>query len=128
MTEWGIGGLALALVDGRDVAYAQGFGEARRDSIFRVGSISKLFNAVAVVREIEEGGLEIDEPIASQLLPVNPFPKAPPVTLRQLLCHRSGPRRANQPHGCPARWKNPLLKLGAQSCGTAPGGGRRKKL
>jgi len=90
MTEWGIGGLALALVDGRDVAYAQGFGEARRDSIFRVGSISKLFNAVAVVREIEEGGLEIDEPIASQLLPVNPFPKAPPVTLRQLLCHRSG--------------------------------------
>ena len=45
MSEWKIGGIAVALVDDQSVVHAAGFGEARRDSIFRVGSISKLFSA-----------------------------------------------------------------------------------
>ncbi len=49
MQEWGLGGVAVALVDDQRVVYAAGFGEARRDSVFRAGSISKLFNAVAVM-------------------------------------------------------------------------------
>lgn len=90
MSAWGIGGIAIALVDDQRVVYAAGFGEARRDSLFRVGSISKLFNAVAVMQQVEAGRLDLDTPVPPELLPLNPFADAPPVTLRQLLCHRSG--------------------------------------
>ena len=67
-------------------------GEARRDSVFRCGSISKLFNAVAVMQLVEAGTLDLDAPLdgyGEGLLPVIPFTNKPPVTLRLLLCHRS---------------------------------------
>ncbi len=50
MREWGIGGIAIALIDDQRVVHAAGFGEAKRDSVFRVGSVSKLFNAVAAMQ------------------------------------------------------------------------------
>lgn len=93
MTAWGITGVALALVDDQQTVYAAGFGEARRDSVFRCGSISKLFNAVAVMQAVEQGRLDLDAPVERYgrgLLPVNPFTNDLPVTLRQLLSHRSG--------------------------------------
>jgi CubicO group peptidase (beta-lactamase class C family) len=93
MKNWGITGLALALVDDQQTVYASGFGEARRESVFRCGSISKLFNAVAVMQLVEAGTLDLDAPLeryGADLLPVNPFTNGAPITLRQLLCHRSG--------------------------------------
>lgn len=93
MTTWGITGIGLALVDDQQTVYAAGFGEARRDSVFRCGSISKLFNAVAVMQLVEAGKLDLDAPLdryGPGFLPVNPFTNDAPVTLRQLLCHRSG--------------------------------------
>jgi serine beta-lactamase-like protein LACTB len=90
MADWRIGGVSVALVDDQQVVYAAGFGEARRDSVFRVGSISKLFNAIAVMQQVEAGKLELDAPLGRDMLPLNPFPGAPGVTLRQILCHRSG--------------------------------------
>lgn len=96
MRAWGVSGLALALVDDQQTVHAAGFGEAKRDSVFRCGSISKLFTALAVMQQVEEGHLDLDAPLqryGAGLLPVNPFPNAAPVTLRQLLCHRSGVAR-----------------------------------
>jgi len=93
MREWEIGGISVALVDDQRVVYAAGFGEAKRDSIFRVGSISKLFNAVAVMQQVEAGKLDLDASLPPDLLPINPFARQPKVTLRQLLCHRSGLQR-----------------------------------
>ncbi len=93
MTAWDIPGNAIALVDDQQTVHAAGFGEAKRDSIFRCGSISKLFNALAVMQLVEQGKLDLDTPLeryGHDLLPVSPFPDRPPVTLRQLLCHRSG--------------------------------------
>ena len=90
MSDWNIGGIAVALVDDQRIVYAAGFGEARRDSLFRVGSISKLFNAIAVMQQVEAGKLALDAPLPADVLPLNPFPGAPAVTLRQILCHRSG--------------------------------------
>lgn len=93
MREWEIPGVALALVDDQRTVHAAGFGEARRESVFRCGSISKLFNAVAVMQLVEQGRLDLDAPLeryGTDLLPVNPFTNTTPVTLRQLLCHRSG--------------------------------------
>lgn len=93
MAQWGIGGVAVALVDDQSPVYLRGFGEAKADSVFRVGSISKLFNAIAVMQQVEAGKLDLDAPIDPALLPTNPFPESPAVTLRQLLCHRSGLQR-----------------------------------
>ncbi len=93
MAEWNIGGIALALVDDQHVVHAAGFGEAKRNSVFRVGSISKLFNAIAVMQQVEAGKLDLDAPVPAEVLPLNPFPGAPAITLRQILCHRSGFQR-----------------------------------
>jgi CubicO group peptidase (beta-lactamase class C family) len=93
MAAWGIAGIAVALVDGPETVYAAGFGQARRDSVFRCGSISKLFNALAVMQLAEAGKLDLDAPAdryGEGLLPVSPFSDTAPMTLRQLLCHRSG--------------------------------------
>ena len=93
MHQWGIGGVSVALMDDQRVVYAAGFGEARRDSIFRVGSVSKLFNAIAVMQQVEAGKMDLDAPLPPEVLPHNPFIDSPAVTLRQLLCHRSGLQR-----------------------------------
>ena len=93
MAAWNITGISVALVDDQRTVYAAGFGEARKDSVFRAGSISKLFNALAVLQLVEQGKLDLDAPLGTygaDLLPVNPFTNATPVTPRELLCHRSG--------------------------------------
>lgn len=93
MKEWGIGGISVALIDDQSLVYAAGFGEARRDSIFRAGSISKLFNAIGVMQQVEAGKIDLDAALPPEVSPVNPFPGEPAVTLRQILCHRSGLQR-----------------------------------
>jgi hypothetical protein len=42
MREWNIKGITVALVHNQTTVHLEGFGEADRNSIFRVGSISKL--------------------------------------------------------------------------------------
>lgn len=92
MAEWKLRGISIAWVEGDSIVYEAGFGEAKKDSIFRAGSISKLFNAVAVMKLVEQGKLDLDAPLPAERLPVNPF-NGTPLTLRQLLSHRSGLQR-----------------------------------
>lgn len=94
--DYGISGIAVALTDGQRLVHAAGYGTAQRDSVFRAGSVSKLFNAVSVMQQAEAGKLSLDAPFATlsgAVLPVNPFPDAPPISLRLMLCHRSGIQR-----------------------------------
>lgn len=96
MQQYRIGGIAVALTDGPNLVYSAGYGEAKFDSVFRAGSISKLFNAVAVMQQVEAGKLDLDAPFATlpgAVVPENPFTQAPEITLRQMLCHRSGIQR-----------------------------------
>lgn len=91
--EFGIHGIAVALVDDQQTVHLAGLGDAKPDSIFRAGSISKLFNAIAVMQLVEQGKLGLDAPIGrygEQFSIVVPWESAPPITLRMLLCHRSG--------------------------------------
>ena len=91
--------LSIALVDDQRIVWARGFGfQSPSDSIpataatvYRVGSVSKLFTDIAVMQLVERGVLSLDAPITSYLPdfhPLNPFGKA--ITLRQLMSHRSG--------------------------------------
>lgn len=94
-------GVSIALVDDQTIVYAGGFGMADEEcgvaagaeTVYRVGSVSKLFNALAVMQLVEQGRLDLDAPIARyapEFSIVVPFADAAPITLRQLLCHRSG--------------------------------------
>ncbi len=58
---------------------------------FRVGSITKMFVAVAVMKLNEQGTLRLDDKLA-QLLPgiAGNIPQADVITVRQLLSHTSG--------------------------------------
>jgi CubicO group peptidase (beta-lactamase class C family)/D-alanyl-D-alanine dipeptidase len=91
--------ISIALVDGDEVVWARGFGFANPDdsvpataqTIFRVGSVSKLFTDIGVMQRVERGDLALDTPVTKYLpefTPRNPYPT--PITLRELMSHRAG--------------------------------------
>jgi N-acyl-D-amino-acid deacylase len=98
-------GGALAVVKNRRLVYAHGYGWADRekgisvrpDSLFRIASISKPITAVAVLRLVEEGKLDLDAR-AFDLVKLKPLPSAgakrdprlSQITVRQLLQHTAG--------------------------------------
>jgi CubicO group peptidase (beta-lactamase class C family)/D-alanyl-D-alanine dipeptidase len=91
--------LSIALVDDQEIVWAQGFGYADPDdsvpadagTVYRVGSVSKLFTDIAVMQLVERGELDLDAPVTEYLpdfTPGNRF--GTPITLRQLMSHRAG--------------------------------------
>jgi len=91
--------LSIALVDGRQTVWARGFGladpanrtPATAQTPYRVASVSKLFTDVAVMQLVEAGRVALDTPVTRyvpEFHPANPFGE--PITLRELLSHRSG--------------------------------------
>jgi CubicO group peptidase (beta-lactamase class C family) len=66
-----VAGLSIALVDDQRIVWAQGFGyadtankvPATPETVYQVGSISKLFTATAVMQLSEEGKIDIDQPV-----------------------------------------------------------------
>ena len=79
---------SIALVAGDQVIWAEGFGfqdTARRRpatarTVYRVGSISKLFTDMAVMQLVEQGQIDLDAPVNEYLpefAPQNPFGDAP---------------------------------------------------
>jgi CubicO group peptidase (beta-lactamase class C family) len=92
-------GFSIALVDDQQIVWAQGFGFADPDNktpataktVYRVGSVSKLYTAIGLMQQVERGHLNLDTPVSEYLPsfhPVNPFHK--PITLRELMSHRAG--------------------------------------
>jgi CubicO group peptidase (beta-lactamase class C family)/D-alanyl-D-alanine dipeptidase len=91
--------LSIALVDGSTVVWAQGFGvadsarsqKATAHTVYRVGSVSKLFTDVAMMQLVEQGKLSLDAPLSRYLPdfhPTNPF--GGDITLRELTGHLAG--------------------------------------
>ncbi|MGW8333074.1 serine hydrolase domain-containing protein [Streptomyces sp. NPDC055897] len=61
----------------------------RADARFRVGSNTKMFTAVIVMRLAEQGLLDLDRPLR-HYLPAGTLPDSWPITARQVLEHRAG--------------------------------------
>lgn len=96
-----IPGLSIALVDDQEIVWAQGFGLADREdwvaadaqTIYRVGSISKLFTDMGVMQLVEAGSIDLDADITTYYPDFSigrPFETETPTTLRQLMSHTSG--------------------------------------
>src|SRR5262245_22216241 len=103
-------GLALGIVHDQALVWGRGFAWAdveRRapatvDTLYRIGSITKLFTATAIMILRDAGKLALDEPITTYL-PWFAMKSAPadagPITIRHLLTHTSGlPREAAFPY------------------------------
>ncbi len=91
--------VSIALVESKQIVWAKGFGlanpkdkvAATAETIYRVGSVSKLFTDLAVMRLVEQKKLDLDGSVTEYLpdfAPKNRFSKS--ITLRQLMSHRSG--------------------------------------
>ena len=99
LKEKAVPSIAIALVDRGGVVWSQAWGHADADgkvpadanTVYRAGSVSKLFTDVAIMRLVEAGKIDLDKPVQTYLPsfhPHNPF--GVPITLRELMTHRSG--------------------------------------
>ena len=96
-----IAGLSVAIVYDQDVLLSKGFGFADLDkkvpadsaTVYRVGSVTKLFTALMLMQLRDAGKLSLDDPIEKYLPEFkikSRFPDARPATFRQVVAHYSG--------------------------------------
>ncbi len=99
MRERQIPGLAVGIVMAGKMAYQRGFGVAditgrqpvTADTVFQLGSVSKMFVGIAMMQLKVQGRIDLDAPVTHYL----PYFQLADVryrdiTLRQILSHRSG--------------------------------------
>ncbi|WP_226468578.1 serine hydrolase domain-containing protein [Luteimonas panaciterrae] len=102
MRHYKVPGVAIAILKNGEVMQATGFGvrEAGKedkvdgDTLFSVGSISKVVTAATTLRLVAEGRLDLDRNVDEYLkrwkLPASAEVSKPQVSLRKLMSHTSG--------------------------------------
>lgn len=101
MKKHDVPGLSIALVDDQEIVWAAGFGYADKaksvraapETVYRVGSISKLFTATAAMQLAEQNKLDIDKPLQTfvpEFSIKRRFDGAAAITPRTILTHHSG--------------------------------------
>ncbi|PYI78776.1 MAG: hypothetical protein DMF05_11490 [Verrucomicrobia bacterium] len=94
-----IAGAVVSVVKDGQVLFQKGYGYADVEekkpvlpdqTLFRPGSVSKLFTATAVMQLVEQGKLDLDRDVNDYLDFALPKTYPEPVTLRQLLTHTGG--------------------------------------
>lgn len=92
-----IPGAAVAITAGDRIVHVRGFGEASDgrpvtgDTLFRVGSLSKSFTALAVMQLVESHRLDLDDTVRSHMPEFRTAdPRGAAITVRQLLDQTSG--------------------------------------
>ncbi|MHA2246530.1 MAG: serine hydrolase domain-containing protein [Candidatus Hodarchaeales archaeon] len=102
-----VAGMTVSIVQGNEVLFAKGYGFANiwgnitvkaNETLFRIGSISKSFVAIAVMQLVEQGILDLDEDINSYLTAFQiPDTYPEPITLHHLLTHTAGWEEMSHP-------------------------------
>jgi D-alanyl-D-alanine carboxypeptidase len=96
LVEGPVAGAAIAVQKDGELILAEGYGLAEIEhnvpmtveGVFRIGSISKQFAAVAILQLVEQGKVRLDDPI-TRFLPEYPT-QGHDVTVHHLLTHTSG--------------------------------------
>jgi CubicO group peptidase (beta-lactamase class C family) len=94
-------GFAITIVQDQEVLYQEAFGLADREhsipattgTVFRFLSVSKMFTALELFREVEEGLVTLDDPLTKYLPDFtiqSRTEKVQPITVKEILAHRSG--------------------------------------
>lgn len=101
MSQHNIQGLSLALVDDQQLIWADGFGfadtaanlPATADTVYRIGSISKLFTTISALQLVEQGKFGLDNQLKEYVSDFSlrtRFEDTTPITLRSIMTHHSG--------------------------------------
>ncbi|MFK7925600.1 MAG: serine hydrolase domain-containing protein [Bacteroidia bacterium] len=104
----GLPGFAVAILDAEEIKYTQGFGYAdlrekvayTPQTVQNIASISKTVIGVNLMKAVEMGKLQLDDPI-NKYLPFevnNPWFPETPITIRHLATHTSSIRDKNYMH------------------------------
>jgi CubicO group peptidase (beta-lactamase class C family) len=99
MDEYHIAGAAVAVVKDGQLFFAEGYGYADLENkipvdpgrtMFKIGSLTKLFTWTAVMQLVEQGKLDLDADINTYLDFSIPDTYPQPITLKHLMAHTSG--------------------------------------
>ena len=100
MKEWNVPGVAIAVVRDSQVVLTKGYGWANVEgkqrvdagTLFAIGSSSKAFTATGVMQLVDEGKVDLDEPVITYVPDFKLYNDelTKNLTVRDLLCHRSG--------------------------------------
>ena len=94
-----IAGATVAVVKDGKLLFAKGYGYAdvekkkpvsAQDTLFRPGSVSKLFTWTAVMQLFEQGKLDLDRDVNEYLDYKIPYAFGKPITLKNILTHTPG--------------------------------------
>ncbi len=94
-------GLSIGIVYNQELIWAKGYGFADLDNqipatpstVYRIGSISKVFTATAILQLRDAGKLQLDDPVVRHLpwfKIKNPYADGPTITIWHLLTHTAG--------------------------------------
>jgi CubicO group peptidase (beta-lactamase class C family) len=99
MAKWEVPGLTIGILDGDNVE-VDGFGTANvetgvavtPDTLFQIGSISKIFTTTLIMTLVDEGKIDLDTPVITYVptLPLADEAARKSITIRHLLTHMSG--------------------------------------
>lgn len=102
MAHYQVPGISIAVVHDGELRWAKGFGIADsraatpviQDTLFQAGSISKPIAALAIIKLVAQGKVQLDADVDQYLtgwsVPKNSFTDKTPLTLRHLLTHTGG--------------------------------------
>ncbi len=132
-----VGSITVAVVSADQVAWTRSFGWADREkkiaadehSIYRVGSISKSFTALAMAQAADKGLLRLDDAVERyfpEVRKLSGYPDSTPITFRQLASHTAGlirePRLQGAAAGPIGQWEEKILaSIPTTSFQTSPG-------
>ena len=91
-------GIAIGLTDHERLLGVETYGlsdlasgaPVRAETLFQIGSISKSFTSLAVMREVEAGRIRLDAPVTEYVPWFEIGSRFEPITLHHLLCHTAG--------------------------------------
>jgi len=97
MRKFKVPGLAISILDNDKSVFEKGFGARNLEenlpmtpnSLIGIGSVSKSFTALLILKLREKGLLKLDDSV-SKFLEIEPFLSHPDITIAHLLSHGSG--------------------------------------
>lgn len=97
-----IGSVTAGVVVGKQLIWSKSYGDADMErkvpadaeTVYRIGSITKMFTALMLEQLVEAGKVRLSDPVEKYFPEIKTvqgrFPDAPPITLIQLATHTSG--------------------------------------
>ncbi|MEI6309321.1 MAG: serine hydrolase domain-containing protein [bacterium] len=99
LEETGGASMSVALVDGEQVVWSEAFGIAQKstgkaattETLYCIGSVSKMLATISVMKLVEQGKVKLDDPLVKYLPDFSMLsPECRDITVRMLINHSSG--------------------------------------